>query len=186
MVAKWLFSLGLMFAGAVTMADEVSTMAREALATTATAGRAAEQMIKRLEEQHFYLQRLDNVRQAMERELSIAKIMRECEALAITCTGDGLINLPPPPSAPAPAKPEAKLHRQPNKPLPSVQGIVGNSAWIMDGEQQLRVRRGSRVDDLLVREVALDHVVFERAGRRFTVPLRWLSPQLKDKHEEQR
>lgn len=156
-------------------------------------GMITEQLLQQLEMQYFYIKHLDNVKHAMEKELSIARIKRECEQLGMLCTGDGLVeslpyfSSPPPLSPPEPAEPPELA--EPPKPetdipdwFPVVQGVAGEGAWIDYRQRRFYVKGGMRVGDWMVRSVSLDHLVFERDGRKFTVPVRW-NPGEQNKRE---
>ena len=135
---------------------------------SATALDLKEDIFMRIEKQYLYLQNLENLQAALERELEIAKLMRECEKTGMLCTGEGLVPIPePPPAAPLP-QPQAKPTVA-TVALPadlSVRGVVGGEALIEYRGRKMAVRTGDKIGDWTVREVRLDFLEFERDGRR--------------------
>ena len=49
-----------------------------------------DQVLDKVEEEQVYLRRLANIRLAVEKELAIVKLIRECGDLDAVCTGQGL------------------------------------------------------------------------------------------------
>lgn len=56
-------------------------------------------LLEHLQSQHVYLKHLENTRRAVEKELSIVRLMRECDGFGSVCTGRGITEKPAPPEA---------------------------------------------------------------------------------------
>lgn len=127
-------------------------------------------MLRRIEEQRLYLRTLDQLRAALEKEHSIAKLMRECEEFDVVCTGEGMRQIErvaPPRATQSVAPPRAAA-----LPLSLfVAGVVADEVWIRYQGRDVSVRVGERIGGFVVRDVDLDAVTFERGGKRVRVPV---------------
>lgn len=164
-------ALGLLLAAA-----PWASAANPALASTADEViLGVENALERMEEQYVYLRMLNNLQAALEKELAIVKLMRECKAERVVCTGEGLVQMGPPKPAPQPSsKPAPSRSSPPPQDFPdglTVRGVVGDEALLNYRGRNISLRRGGRVGGLVVREIHLDFLVLEYAGRRLKVPV---------------
>ncbi len=144
-------------------------------------------LLEHLQSQHVYLKHLENVRRALEKELSIVRLMRECDGFGSTCTGRGIVDKPEPPvvhespaAAPAsgePPPPPALTPEPAPAPvvheLPIVVGIYRDTASLIYSNRRIEVRRGTKVGPFVVTAVALDRVRLDGPRGEVSLPLRW-------------
>ena len=143
-------------------------------------------LLEHLQSQHVYLKHLENVRRALEKELSIVRLMRECDGFGSTCTGRGIVDKPEPPVVheSSPASPPAS--EEPPPPpvltpvpapvvheLPIVVGIYRDTASLIHANRRIEVRRGTKVGPFVVTAVALDKVRLDGPRGEVSLPLRW-------------
>ena len=130
---------------------------------------STEQLLQRIDDQRVYSNQLDHLKRAIEKELSIVKLMKECESLRVACTGAGLSQLPPP-KPPIKTKTITQSKSQPLS-IPEVIGVAQGRALVKHKGRTASVADGERVGRFLVKKVALDYLILEHAKRRFTVPV---------------
>ena len=143
-------------------------------------------VLEHLQSQHVYLKHLENMRRALEKELSIVRLMGECDRAGGICTGRGVAEkvvpeeAPPakeetqvPPPLPEPASPEPAL---PAQALPGIVGIYREAALLVDQGRYFEVRVGERVGPFTVTVIALDQVELEGPGGSVTLSAQQYSP----------
>lgn len=148
-------------------------------------------LLEHLQNQHVYLKHLENVRDAVERELSILQLMDECGRFDSTCTGRGIIRksisgkpvtdkpgnagLAPPQqtvSPPSPAQPSPSPVE-----LPKVVAIYGGTASLFYKRRYLEVRRGDRLGPFRVMAVSLDGIKVDGPQGALSLLARWHTPE---------
>lgn len=153
-------------------------------------------LLEHLQSQHVYLKHLENVRRALEKELSIVRLMHECDGLGSACTGRGIVakSAPPAPSSPPPSSPpvasepaafEEPAFDEPPLPLreivyelPVVVGVHRDVASLVYANRRVEARPGTRVGPFTVTAVALDRVRLDGPNGEVSLPLRWTPPAL--------
>lgn len=150
-------------------------------------------LLEHLQSQHVYLKHLENVRRALEKELSIVRLMRECDGFGSTCTGRGIVDNPAPPELhePPPPPPEEPLEEPYEEPpgepessapemvyqLPVVAGIYRGTASLIYADRRIEARRGTQVGPFMVTAVALDKVRLEGPHGEVSLSPQWVQPQ---------
>ena len=144
-------------------------------------------LFRHLEGQHVYLKHLENMRSAVERELSIVRLMSECERLGSSCTGKGIARkivipgkpgdeeeapLPSPPSSPPSSSPPL-----PEAELPEVVAVYHGTASLLYRQRYVEVRRGERFGPFTVRAVGIDGVRLDGPRGRVFLSPRWSAPE---------
>ncbi len=148
-------------------------------------------LLDHLQSQHVYLKHLENVRRALEKELSIVRLRHECGLLGSACTGRGIAEQPPPeepppapeqtPPAAVPPSPAPPLQPllQPSPPageLPTVAGVYRGAASLVYRGRRVEVREGGKVGPFTVTAVTLDRVEINGPEGTTTLPAQWRTP----------
>ena len=124
-------------------------------------------LLGHLHSQNLYVKHLENTRRAIEKELSIVRLMNECDRFGRVCTGTGIDEQPrtvqvvePPPAAALSADAFAAPLISHTVPpiLPVVAGIYHDTALLFDQGRVLEVRRGAEVGVFTVTKITLDGV----------------------------
>ena len=172
--------------------DGVRPLSRSPVSTRMRDGELAA-LLEHLQSQHVYLEHLENTRRTFEKELSIVKLMRECNRLGSICTGRGILERPPPPEPPAPVPAgeetepgpvEAPARRaEPLLPappsvgeLPTVIGVYRETASLLYLGRHFEARTGAEIGPFTVGEVTLDLVRLVGPGGPVALPARWRPP----------
>ena len=148
-------------------------------------------LIEHLQSQHVYLKHLDNVRRAVEKELSIVRLMSECDRFGSTCTGRGIVEnimLDELPSRietndVVPISVQAQLplplQIEPTKhidTLPIVVGVYRKTASLIYKARPIEVHEGEKIGPFTVAAVTLDGVEFEGPQGKIVLPVHWHVP----------
>ena len=117
--------------------------------------------LNQVETKQMYLRQLNNLQEAVARELSIVKLMRECGQLDATCTGQGML-FKSPESELKPTRPVAaeviEAIEVPNYELPTLLSVYQSTAVIKHENRQLEVTEGQEVGLFRVGRVGLKSV----------------------------
>ncbi len=136
-------------------------------------------VLQQVQEEQVYLHQLTNIRNAVEKELAIVRLVRECDHLNAKCTGQGVSvqgpnteQVSPAPSAPAlvpesASPPPQKIH------LPQLVRISGSVATMRYLGKTLSLRVGESIGGFILSKVSLDSVALRRQGQRYRLLLDW-------------
>ena len=173
LIVTAIFSLFLCVA---THATPVSTTATE----SGSHALQADGELHRWQAHQMYLRTLNDLHKAVEKELEVVRLMRDCEAMGLRCTGwgiaEGIAHKPQKVEdgasrgAGKPQRPKAAASR----PLPEVLAVYRGRVSLLIGRRKYEVAVGDRVEGYQVEGVKVDGVVVRQAGRKLLLPLRWL------------
>ncbi len=165
-----------LFLCAATHATPLSTTATE----SGTHALQADSEMRRWQEHQMYLRSLNDLHKAVAKELEVVRLMRDCEAMGLRCTGWGIAES----IARKPQKVEDGASRATGKPrrpepaasrpLPEVLAVYRGRVSLLVGRRKYEVAVGDRVEGYQVEGVQVDGVVVREAGRKLLLPLRWL------------
>lgn len=141
-------------------------------------------LVEWFEEQQAYLKYLENLKGAVEKELSIISLMSACQQQGAECTGRGIVLSAAAPDSAQQSPPSAgeEEARRPQaaqpKPsssqnLPTVLAVYRDSALVEHQGRRLRVRSGDRLADFRVRAISLDQFELESANGVVRLPVYW-------------
>ena len=138
------------------------------------------------EEQQAYLKYLENLKGAVEKELSIISLMSACQQQGAECTGRGIVlsaetkPASSPPTAPSADEEDSQQRAAQSQPklsepqsLPIVLAIYQDSALVEYQGRHLRVRAGDRLAGFHVRAIGLDQFELESADGIIRLPVYW-------------
>ena len=144
-------------------------------------------LVEWFEEQQAYLTYLENMKGAVEKELSIISLMAACQQRGAECTGRGIVfGAVPAAGAPqssqsadgnaaddhkSPAAATPKSAAAPN--LPIVLAVYEDSALVEYQDRRLLVRSGDRLAGFRVRAIGLDQFELESASGVVRLPVYW-------------
>ncbi len=193
-----LFGIGLSLACPFASAAEPPSQAPQEMAVPQHAASVQLQnneiaaLLEHLQSQHVYLKHLENMRRALEKELSIVRLMSECDRFGSACTGRGIVERTAPETLPIPAPvPQEAIPWAPpvlSEPLlhelPVVAGVYREAATLIYQGRDVEVRAGAKVGPFTVTAVALDRIELDGPDGAVTLAARWHPPADDDKDYE--
>ena len=150
-------------------------------------------LLEHLQSQHVYLKHLENVQNAVERELSIVRLMSECDRLGNTCTGRGIAkkiapaafegkgsivspSSPPPPPSPPSLSP-VPASSLPVAELPELVAVYHGTASMFYKRRYTEVREGEKLGPFTVRLIDVDGVKITGPRGTFFLSPGWNPPR---------
>lgn len=138
-----------------------------------------DEVLQHIQEEQIYLRQLGNIRKAVEEELEIVRLIRQCDHLDAVCTGKGVsvkamtepvpvkpVQTEPPSPPPSPAAASAG-------PLPELIRILDKTASMRYQGRQIQVKAGENIGPYTVSAVYVDGVELRHAGQRYRLLLDW-------------
>ncbi len=131
-------------------------------------------LLEHLESQNIYLKHLENVRSAVERELSIVRLMSECNRLGSACTGSGITRKeifaqPGGEEAVFPLSPSPL----PEVELPRVVAVYQGTASLLYRQRYVEARPGETLGPFTVLSVGVDGVKINGPQGQILLSPRW-------------
>ena len=141
--------------------------------------------LEKVEKEQTYLKYLHNLRTAVEKELAIVKLIRECDNFDATCTGQGLSFKPPEsvlpaveesvPEDPVPedSVPEAVVPPPTYDELPVFLWVYRDTAVARYQGSRIEVHVGADIGPYTVKQIQLNYVELTGAQGTVRLPLQW-------------
>lgn len=143
-------------------------------------------LVEWFEEQQAYLTYLENMKGAVEKELSIISLMAACQQRGAECTGRGIVfGAVPAAGAPQSSQSAADAADDDKSPtaaapkptaapnLPIVLAVYEDSALVEYQDRRMLVRSGDRLAGFRVRAIGLDQFELESASGVVRLPVYW-------------